>query len=698
MKKCSFLLLAPRSNGVLQALYACRQKQSLSYAKSLHCQLVTLGFVKDVFIANNLIAIYSDHKTPDDAQHVFDNMPERNVVSWTALISAYTRSGNHQDSLSLFLNMLEVKQEVPNNVTFSVALKACAMSQNLEVGKLIHNCILGTRLQLDAVLMNSLLDMYVKCGSLLNAREVFDCIYPKSLISWNIIIDGYSKIGQMEDALFLFSQMPKRDTVTWNSIIAGFAHKDGAQALAFLSIMHKEGCEFDEFTFPCALKACSVTAAVTMGKQVHCYMVKSGFLLGCFCGSALVDVYSKCGEINEAVKMFDEHEAAESLGLGRIGLWNSVISGYVCNDHNSTALVMVSRAHKLGLVFDSYTFGSVLKACTQNLNFGRQVHGLIITSGHHLDSVVGSGLTGMYAKCGKIEKALKIFSGIPVKDLVAWGGLITGCAQEGFSKLALSLFKDMVHLKLQVDEFVVSSVLKVCSNLTGLECGKQIHAYSVKNGYVLDSVTVTSLIDMYSKCGSIDDGIKLFEGTNVRDTICWTGIIVGCGQNGRADEAMHFFIEMLRSGISPNEITILGILSACRHAGLVEDARGLFWSMRTEYGLVPQLEHYCCMVDILGRAGLFEEVEKLINEMPYEPNETIWRSLLVACDTHNNLLLGKCAANRLVAICPNDVSAFVTLSNIFARLGMWTESTKLRDVAREVGLKESGRSWIGFIK
>ncbi|KAG9444019.1 hypothetical protein H6P81_015359 [Aristolochia fimbriata] len=686
MKKCSFLPLVSDFGGVLRALYACRRKQSLSYVKSLHCQLVTLGLVKEVYVANNLIAVYSDFKSVDDARHVFDNMPERNVVSWTTLISAYTRSGDHQGSIRVFLSMLAIKLEVPNKFTFSVALKACAMSQNLEMGKLIHNCILGTELQLDTVLMNALLDMYVKCGSLLNAREIFDCIYPKTLTSWNILIDGYSKIGQMEDALFLFSQMPKRDTVTWNTIITGFAHKDASRALAFLCEMHKESCVFDEFTFPCALKACSSTEAFTMGKLVHCYMVKSGLLSGCFCGTALVDMYSKCGEIDEAVKIFDEHEAAESLGYGRIGIWNSVISGYVCNDYNRVALGMVSQAHKLGLVFDSFTFGSMLKASTHlhNLKFGKQIHGLIITSGHHLDSVLGSGLTDMYAKCGQIGTALNIFSGLPVKDLVAWGGLVTGCVQQGLNKLALSLFKEMVSLNLKVDEFVVSSILKVCSNLTGLKCGKQIHAYCIKNGYIWEGVTVTSLIDMYSKCGSIGDGIKLFECIKVRDTICWTGIIVGCGQNGKAGEAMHFFNEMVRSGISPNEITILGVLSACRHAGFVEDACGLFWSMRTVYGLAPQLEHYCCMVDILGRAGLFKEVEKLMNEIPYEPNETIWRSLLAACDTHNNLPLAKCVVNHLVAICPDDVSVLVTLSNLFARLGMWTKSIKSREMARKL--------------
>ncbi|XP_077242269.1 pentatricopeptide repeat (PPR-like) superfamily protein [Tasmannia lanceolata] len=683
-------------NRIGQAIRRCRQIQAFKYGKSLHSQLIKSGSWNDIFIANNLIAMYSDFMFPCDAHRVFDEMPVRNVVSWTTLISAYTRGGEPSEALKIFNRMSEFEFEAPNSFTFSAALKACAMAENMEQGKLIHQCVCKAQLQSDTILMNTVLDMYIKCGSLDEAQKVFDDLSLRNSTSWNTMIAGYSKEGQMEEAMDLFCQMPKPDIVTWNTVIAGFASKESPEALEFVTMTHKEGFQLDQFTFPCALKTCGCLRSLTMGKQIHCYMVKSGFESGCITGSSLIDMYAKCGKVDEAMKLFNECLKFQGSAHDKLALCNSMISGYVINEHNSEALDLASQIHGLGVRFDSYTFSSILKVCINLIHFryGIQVHGLVVTSGYQLDSVVGSVLIDLYAKCGKIEDALRLFRRLPIKDIVSWSGVITGCTQQGSNLLAFSLFREMVYLNLEVDQFIVSSVLKACSSLAGLEGGKQVHAFCVKSGYEFEGVTATSLIDMYSKCGEIDDGLAVFKGVTERDTVCWTGIIAGCGQNGRAEEATGFFQEMLKSGVKPNEITFLGVLSACRHAGLVENARMIFRSMGVEHGLVPRLEHYCCMVDLLGRAGYFKEAERLIADMPYEPDETIWGSLLGACGIHKNVELGKLVVEHLLTISPDDVSVYVTLSNVFAGLAMWDDSTKLREVVRQMGMKESGISWI----
>lgn len=679
-----------------QSLYRCRKFQAGNCGKSFHSHLLKSGILRDVFFANNLLAVYIDSGFLGEAHQLFGEMLERNVVSWTTLISAYNHEGRPSEALRLFTWMSELKSEMPNNFTLSAALKACAGAKNIEMGKSIHRHISRAQLQHDTILMNSLLDMYVKCGSLCDAQDVFDSISLPNLTSWNTLIAGYCGKGLMEEAVNLFQKTPKPDLVSWNTVIAGYAYMGRQEAAELMCMMHRAGVKFDHFTFPSVLKTCGFLRFIIMGEQIHCYVVKSGNKFGQFIGSALIDMYSKCSQVSKAMKLFNEYLDYEGFIHDKMSLWNSMISGCATNKYNSPTLVLVSQFHSSGMELNSYIFGSILKVCIRllNLRCGSQVHGLIITSGYHLDSVVGSILIDLYAKCGSIEDALRLFWRLPEKDVVAWAGLISGCAQQGSNLLAFSLFREMVYLNVGVDQFIISSILKSCSSLAVLEGGKQVHAYCVKSGYESENIVDTSLIDMYSKCGEIDDGLAVFKHVNERDAICWTGIIVGCGRNGRAKEAIEFFQVMLKKGVKPNEITFLGVLSACRHAGLVGEACGIFRSMWVDHGLLPYLEHYCCMVDLLGRAGCFEVAERLISDMPYQPDETIWGSLLGACVSHNNVELGKRVAEHLILKSPDDPSIYVTLSNVYASMGMWDCSTKLREMIREVCMKEAGRSWI----
>ncbi|KAI3972878.1 hypothetical protein MKX01_019536 [Papaver californicum] len=642
--------------------------------------------------------MYTDFKLFDSARHLFDEIHERSVVTWTTMINSYISAGNPYEALRMFNLMSEFELETPNPFTFSSALKACSLLGDLEMGKSIHKSIFRGSLQCDIILMNTLLDMYVKCRSLSDAREVFNAILSKNSSSWNTMIDGYAKKGQMDEAVNLFLQMPLPDTVSWNTVIAGFTSVgDSSKALEFVHMMHRHGVHLDQFTFPCALKACGCLNMLTIGKETHCYLVKSGFGSCYISVSALVDVYGKCGEVGEAKELFDEY-LLSSCGSTRynLGLWNSMLSGYVFNNRNINALELVPQIHKSGTRLDFYTFSYGLKVCINLLNFrlGLQTHALIVTSGYGLDYVVVSILVDFYARHGYVEDALGLFKRLHYKDIVAWTALISVCTQNGSSHLAFSLLRDMICLNLQVDHFVTSSVLKACSTLAGLRSGKQVHAYCIKFGYESEQITVTSIIDMYLKCGEIGDALTLFNGINERDTICWSGIISGCGHNGRSKEALEYFNEMIKSGVKPNEVTYLGILSACRHSGLVSEAILFFRCMVVEHELEPKLEHYCCMVDLLGRAGYLKEAEKLLVNSPYQTDQTLWSSLLWACGIHGNAESGIRIARHLVSLSPGDPSVYVTLANVYASLGMWNDATEARAVIKEMGIKQMGKSWI----
>ncbi|GLT69484.1 hypothetical protein SLA2020_416320 [Shorea laevis] len=681
---------------IVAALRHCGRLQASKHGKSFHSHLIKTGFSRDIFVANNLIYMYVDLVLFSDAQQLFDEMPERNTVTWTTMVSAYVNNGRAYEALRLYGQMLASESHVPNGFLYSTVLKACAFLGDLELGRLIHEIIFRDRLDHDVVLMNALLDMYVKCGSLSAAKRVFNEIPSPNSTSWNTIISGYCKAGLMDEALNLFHQMPEKNAVSWNSIIAGFVDNGSLSAFEFLSMMHRVGLKLDVFTLPCVLKSCSCLGSLTMGEQIHCYALKSGLESSCFTVSALMDMYSNFNVLNEARNLFNQYTRHGASICNSLALWNSMLSGYVVNKDNIAAIHMLSEIYFSGTCFDCCTFSNAVKLCINVLNFrlGCQVHGLIVTYGYGLDMIVGSILIDLYAKLGSIRDALRIFHRLPAKDIIAWSGLIGKCAKVGFYSLGFVLFRDMVNLGLQVDQFVISSILKICSSLASLGSGKQVHAFCVKSGYESEEFTVTSLIDMYSKCGDIDPALVLFYFTPKRDIVSWTGMIVGCGQNGRAELAVEFFHEMKRTGLKPNEVTLLSVLSACRHTGLVEQAWIIFKSMKPEHGIDPLMEHYHCMVDILGQAGRFQEAEELIAEMPFEPNKTIWGPMLVACGIHKNTKLVPVIAKRLIATSPLDPSLYVMLANVYATLGMWDSLDEVRRAAKELDSKEIGMSWI----
>ncbi|KFK32150.1 hypothetical protein AALP_AA6G204600 [Arabis alpina] len=678
---------------IAAGLRHCGKMQAFKRGESIQAHLIKKGISQNVFLANNVISMYLDFRYLGDAHKVFDGMTDRNIVTWTTMVSGYTSFGNPNKAIELYTSMLESQAEPPNEFMYSAVLKACGLVGDLELGRLIYQRIGKESLKSDVVLMNAVLDMYVKNGRLSEANNAFSEISRPNLTSWNTLISGYCKAGLIDRAVSLFHQIPQPNVVSWNCLISGFVDKGSPRALEFLVKMQREGLVLDGFALPCGLKACSAGGLLTMGKQLHCYVLKSGLESSSFVLSALIDMYSNCSSLCDAVDLFHQQKSALH---NSVAVWNSVLSGFLINEENKAALGLLLQMYQSDLCFDSYTLSGALKLCINlvSLRLGLQVHGLVIISGYEVDYVVGSILVDLHANFGNMQDAHKLFHRLPNKDIIAFSGLIRGCVKAGFNSLALSLFRDLIKLGLDADQFIISNILKVCSSSASLGWGKQIHGLCVKKGYESESVTVTALIDMYVKCGEIDYGVVLFDDMLERDVVSWTGIIVGCGQNGRVEEAIQYFHKMISSGVEPNEVTFLGVLSACRHSGLLEEAKSILELMKSEYGLEPYIEHYYCVVDLLGQAGWFQEAEELINKMPLEPDKTIWMSLLTACGTHRNARLVTVIAEQLLKAFPEDPSVYTSLSNVYAMLGMWDRLSEVREAAKKLGAKESGKSWI----
>lgn len=371
--------------------------------------------------------------------------------------------------------------------------------------------------------------------------------------------------------------------------------------------------------------------------------------------------------------------------------------GYVHNECCEEALKLFSQMQITCLKPDNVTIVSILSACTYQrvIEQGKQVHAHILKTGLEIDVSVGTALLTMYAECRSTDDAQKVFSKLHLRDFVSWSAMIAGYAQQGFGEESLKLFCQMQQAGMKPNQFIFASVLMACASLASLEQGTSIHGQIIKFGLLLDVFIGSALIDMYSKCGTIEYAKLVFDKMSQVDIVLWNSMIAGYCHHGHGSEALQLFKQMQHDSIQPDHITFVGVLSACSHVGLVDDGCYYFDSMSREHGITPRMEHYACMVDLFGRAGLLNEAVNFIKIMPFRPGTVVFRTLLGACRTYGNIELGKHAAECLLENNPEDVATYVLLSNIYAAAGSWDEAVKVRRTMKDKGLiKDPGSSWI----
>ena len=350
-------------------------------------------------------------------------------------------------ALKIFSQMLSSElEDSPNGYTFSAALKACALSGNHRLGRQIHGQILGKDLVFDTVLMNSLLDFYIQLGALPEARKAFDLIPYPNTNSWNIMMNAYFNDDQGEEAERVFFNVLNPDAVSYNTMIAGFSKIQSPKSLEFLRLMHRSGHELDEFSFPCALKACSGLRFGRIGRQIHCCLIKFG-IRSSHCGTSLIQMYSSCCRVDEAEKLFQELVNYSKGEPGIIVAFaNAMISGFVSNGLSSSALRLVSWIHGRGFVVDRYTLSAAARACaeSQDPRLGLQIHGMMVVHGLSSDLAIGTLLMEIYTGFGNLDQATAVFDLLPRRDAIAWGTLISGCIELGSNRLGFILFKNMM--------------------------------------------------------------------------------------------------------------------------------------------------------------------------------------------------------------------------------------------------------------
>ncbi|KAH9326183.1 hypothetical protein KI387_006361, partial [Taxus chinensis] len=449
--------------------------------------------------------------------------------------------------------------------------------------------------------------------------------------------------------------------------------------------------EADYNSYRHLLQWCVNSRAIAEGQQVHAHTIISGFAYILFIANNLVNMYAKCGKIEDARKVFDKMSPRQSI------TWTTMVSGYAQNGPEEEALKLFARMQRAGMRLNNYTFPSVMKASAGigAIQEGRQIHSCVIKTGFYLDVFAGSALVDMYAKCRVVEHARQVFDEMPDRNVVSWSGMITGYALNGQNEEALKLFGQALVAGVKPNDFTFSTVFSVCANATALDHGRQVHCLGVKSAFDLFTFVSSSLVGMYAKCGCIEDARQVFEKLPQRNIAAWNAMIIACGQHGRTEEALELFSQVELAGMTPNDITFLCVLSVCSHAGLVDEGQHYFDSMSRDYGIAPNPEHYACIVDLLGRSGRLQEADEFIKQMPMEPIASVWGALLGACRMHGNMELGILAAEKFSEMEPHNSGARVLLSNIYAAAGRWDEVAKVRKMMRDHGVKkETGLSWI----
>eukprot|EP00268_Persea_americana_P023151 TRINITY_DN22831_c0_g1_i1.p1 TRINITY_DN22831_c0_g1~~TRINITY_DN22831_c0_g1_i1.p1 ORF type:complete len:501 (-),score=88.92 TRINITY_DN22831_c0_g1_i1:88-1398(-) len=421
-------------------------------------------------------------------------------------------------------------------------------------------------------------------------------------------------------------------------------------------------------------------------KQIHAQMIISGRISDNFAASRIMSfcALSDSGDIAYARKLFENTQEPNSF------MWNTIIRAYSGSPNPSNAIFLYARMRKEGAPPGNHTFPFLLKACTKyhSLSSGIQVHGHVIKHGFDLDIYVANGLIRFYGGCGGIFDARRVFDEIPERNLIIWTTMVSGYAQNFCSNEALMLFDEMIVEGVKPNGPTLASVLSACARSGGLELGERIHVFIQEKGIEVEVILGTALVDMYAKNGVISTARKLFDGMPERNIVTWNAMICGLAMHGYVEDALKLFHELERDEIAPNDITFVGVLSACCHAGLVEVGSEIFYSMRRLYGIEPKIEHYGCIVDLLGRVGRVMEAEELIRGMKWKADVVVLGALLAGCKNHGNVEIAERVVKAMLELEPNNHGVYVVLSNMYAEAARWEDVVRLRKVMRDEGLKK----------
>jgi len=635
--------------------------RSLKDGLMRHVRSIKSGFTLPILTSNQLVHLYSKHCLINEAQKLFDEMPQRNTYSWNNIISAHIKSQNlaqaksifdsasvrdlvtynsmlsgyvsvdgyERNALELFVEMQSKRNEIEiDDLTITSMVNLFAKLCNSCYGRQLHSYMVKTGTDRSGFVVSSLIDMYSKCGCFKEACQVFKGCEREGgfdLVSKNAMVAAYCREGDMEMALRLFwRESESNDSVSWNTLISGYVQNGyPVEALKLFVCMGENGVKWNEHTFGSVLSACADLRNLKIGKEMHAWILKNGLGSSAFVESGIVDVYCKCGNM----------KYAESLHLTRG-------------------------------VRSSFSITSM---------------------------IVG------YSSQGNMVEACRLFDSLEEKNSIVWAALFSGYVKLKQCEAFFELLREYIAKEAAIpDALILISAFNVCAFQAALGPGKQIHGYVFRMGIGMDMKTTTAMIDMYSKCGSIPYAEKLFLKVIERDLVLYNVMLAGYAHHGHEIKAINLFQEMLERGVGPDAVTFVALLSACRHRGLVDWGEKTFYSMTEDYHILPETDHYACMIDLYGRASQLEKMVQFMQRIPMEHQDAaVVGAFFNACRLNNNTELAKEAEEKLLNIEGDSGARYVQLANVYAAEGNWAEMGRIRREMRGKEAKKfAGCSWV----
>ncbi|KAH6834115.1 hypothetical protein C2S53_017009 [Perilla frutescens var. hirtella] len=603
--------------------------------KQIHAQIVLTSSLFSSFLSARLVSAYAKLSLLNDARKVFDTCPKDCFFSsllWNSMLRAYLSEFRHGAAVELYFRMRELNVQ-PDGFGFPLIIRACAMRGDLRLCGFVHCHAIQVGLSGNLHVGNELVGMYGEIGLMEVALKVFDRMLMRSRVSWNVMVSGFAK--------------------NFNC--------DGA--FGMLCRMENESWEPNSVTW-----------------------------------TSVISSFARCGLVDETWKFY---------------------------------VLMRGK----GVDATAESIAVVISLCDGMPVKGEIVHGHVIRGGFEKYIFVSNALISMYGRNGAVEKAEYLFSGLESKSLVSWNALISVYAQSGLCDEALSaflrlessnensrvrpnvvswtavingfaasehhkdrtleLFRRMQFARVLANAVTVASVLSACAELSALPLGREIHSHTIRVFMDSNMLVTNGLMNMYMKCGNLREGQTLFKEMVSRDAVSWNIMITGYGMHGLGYEALKIFDQMVTAGVKPDGVTFVAALSACSHSGLVTEGRELFNRMTREFQIKPQVEHYSCMVDLFGRAGLLEEARRVLKSMPMEPNAPVWGALLSSCEMHKSMDGAEESAARVFDLNTGATGSYMMLSKLYAANGRWDEAAEVRLLARSKGLRKiPGQSWI----
>lgn len=671
-------------------LPVCACLKSLNAGKSLHAYAIKTGCSSETLVGNSLVSMYAKCGLMHDGAYAcFREIDTKDVISWNALISGFAENGFYNDAYVVFKRML-LGPVAPNNATLTSILPVCStLNRDIaySLGKQVHAYALKhVELQKDVFVVNALMSFYLRMGILEGAKTLFSRMNSRDLVSWNVLIGGFASNNEYSDAIHLFH-----------------------------NLVSEQMLEPDSVTLISVLPSCAHLQNLRMVKQIHGYIVQYPALhYDTAVSNALISSYAKCNDLESSFRTF------MMISQGDLISWNSMLDAFAESGCEFRLVTLLWQLFAEGLRPDSITMLTLIQfyGSVSILSKVKETHSYLLRAclcQNKTQPTLDNALLDAYAKCGRVDYAQKIFEiimdegrltynnragackvldGMSQSDSMTWNLMIRAYVENNCLEEAVALLSKFQFRGVKSDAITMMSILPMCAKMASAHFLKQCHGYMLR-ACIEDVHLKATMIDLYSKCGSLTSAHKLFCSSSSKDLVMFTALIGGYAMHSMAKEALLVFKHMLMEGLRPDHVVLTTILSACSHAGLVDEGLKVFHSIEKVYGLKPTMEQYGCIVDLLARQGKIKDAYTFVTKMPMNANANIWSILLGACKTYHEVEVSQIVADQLFTSDDSDIGSFVAISNLHAADEKWDGVSEIRKLMKIRDLKKpAGCSWI----